>query len=75
MLLFPRRAYGQLEWSDVREFLTRRVPENELLDYKREPTKDIEVTIAAGGTHGAAIDTERNGAVSEERSSALPNLF
>jgi len=57
MPLFPSKPYGQLTWEDVKQFLDRRVPENELLDYKeRMPQKPLEITIAAmANTYGGDI--------------------
>jgi len=57
MPLFPSKANGQVTWDDVRLFLDRRVPENELLDYKEQmPQKPLEITIAAmANTYGGDI--------------------
>lgn len=57
MPLFPDKAYGQLEWADIKSFLGRCVPESEILDYKQEMPKDpIETTIMAmANTYGGDI--------------------
>ncbi len=51
-----KKPHGQLTWDDVRGLIAQEVPENELLDYKRQLPNHIENTIAAmANTYGGDI--------------------